>query len=40
MALFPDKASHCDTDVTGSDACVTACDEEKEIEKEIEKELE
>ncbi len=35
-----EKASHCDRDVTQSDAFVTSCDEEKEIEKELEKESE
>lgn len=31
-----EKASHCDRDVTQSDAIVTSCDEEIELEKEIE----
>lgn len=34
------KASQCDTSVTGRDAGVTPCDEEIEKEKEIEKEIE
>lgn len=33
-----EKMSHCDTDVTGSDACVTSCDVELEKEIELEKE--
>ena len=33
------RVSHCDTDVTKSDSCVTGSDEEKELEKELEKNI-